>query len=137
MSEWVMLVPLKVFTKIKTEFSADLKQNFNMTDENFSTVGNSDKPAVFPFVYFQTLPASEVGQDLVGTSINGALFSFQIDVFSNKTQTEARKVMTEIVKIMKNMGFEANSIPSFESTKDNTHRMVSRFKRTIGANDKF
>lgn len=137
MSEWVMLVPLKVFTKIKTEFSADLKQNFNMTDENFSTVGSSDSPAVFPFVYFQTLPASEVGQDLVGTSINGGLFAFQIDVFSNKTQSESRKVMTEIVRIMKTMGFEINSMPSFESTKDNTHRMTTRFRRTIGANDKF
>ena len=135
MSEWVMLIPLKVFTKIKTDFSETIKETYSMTDKNFSTVGSSDTPAVFPFVYVQGLPASEQGQDLCGTSINGGLFTFQIDVYSNKTQTEARKVMSEIIRIMKNIGFEIIAMPSFEGTQDNTHRMTARFRRLIGANE--
>ena len=101
-----------------------------MTDSNFSTVGSSDTPAVFPFVYFNALPATEQGRDLQGTSVNGALFGFQIDVYSNKTQTEARNVMKEITRIMKTMGFEINSMPSFEDTKD-VHRMTARFRRLL------
>lgn len=135
MSDWYIMIPLMVFTKLKQNFSQTIKDTYNMTDKNFSTVGSSDTPAVFPFVYVQTLPASERGQDLQGTSVNGALFGFQIDVYSNKTQTDARKVMSEVTKVMKTMGFEINSMPSFEDTKD-VHRMTARFRRMFGADDK-
>lgn len=130
MSDWYMMIPLMVFTKLKQNFSQTIKDTYKMTDKNFSTVGSSDTPAVFPFVYFQTLPASEQGRDLQGTSVNGALFSFQIDVYSNKTQNEARNVMKEVTRIMKTMGFEIISMPSFESTQD-VHRMTARFRRSI------
>lgn len=129
-----MMIPLMVFTKLKQNFSQTIKDTYKMTDKNFSTVGSSDTPAVFPFVSFKTLPASEQGRDLQGTSVNGALFGFQIDVYSNKTQNEARKVMSEITKVMKTMGFEINSMPSFEDTKD-VHRMTARFRRMFGADD--
>ena len=135
MSDWYMMIPFMVFTRLKQNFSQTIKDTYNMTDSNFSTVGSSDTPAVFPFVYFDALPASEKGRDLQGTSVNGALFGFQIDVYSNKTQSEARKVMTEVTRIMKTMGFELNPIPSFEDTKD-VHRMTARFRRNIDANDK-
>ena len=135
MSDWYMMIPLMVFTKLKQNFSQTIKDTYKMTDKNFSTVGSSDTPAVFPFVYFNALPASEQGIDLQGTSVNGALFGFQIDVYSNKTQAEARKVMSEVTKVMKTMGFEIVSMPSFESTKD-VHRMTARFRRMFGADDK-
>lgn len=135
MNDWYMMIPLMVFTRLEQDFSQTIKDAYNMTHSNFSTVGSSDTPAVFPFVYVQTLPATEQGRDLQGTSVNGALFSFQIEVYSNKTQTEARKVMSEVMRIMKTMGFEITSMPSFESTKD-VHRMISRFRRMFGADDK-
>lgn len=135
MSDWYMKIPLMVFTKLKQNFSQTIKETYKMTDKNFSTVGSSDTPAVFPFVYVQTLPATEQGRDLQGTSVNGALFAFQVDVYSNKTQSEARNVMSEITKNMKTMGFEIVSMPSFENTKD-VHRMTARFRRVMGANDK-
>ena len=135
MCDWYMMIPLMVFTKLKQNFSQTIKDTYKMTDSNFSTVGSSDTPAVFPFVSFKTLPATEQGRDLQGTSVNGALFTFQVDVYSNKTQNEARKVMSEITKVMKTMGFEINSMPSFEDTKD-VHRMTARFRRMLGAVDK-
>ena len=134
MSTWYMMIPLMVFTKIKQDFSQKIKDTYKMTDDNFSTVGSSDTPPVFPFVYFQTLPATEQGRDFQGTEVNGAMFGFQVDVYSNKTQADARKVMTEVSKIMKGMGFEINSMPTFENTKD-VHRMTSRFRRMFGSDD--
>lgn len=134
MSDWYMMIPLMVFTRLKQNFSQTIKDTYKMTDSNFSTVGSSKAPAVFPFVYVNALPASEQGRDLQGTSVNGALFTFQVDVYSNKTQNEARKVMSEITKVMKTMGFEINSMPSFESTQD-VHRMTARFRRMFGADD--
>lgn len=132
--DWVSMVPSIVYTRIITEFSKALKTEYKMTDDNFSTIGSSDTPPVFPFVYINTLPGAEKGMDLEGTDINGGLFAFQIDVTDNKSQYRARKVMAEIIRIMKTMRFEVNQFPKPEDTKD-THRMIARFRRIIGAID--
>lgn len=133
--DWIMLVPSIVFTKIKTNFSEKIKTKHNMTNKNFSTSSKSDSEPVFPFVYVKALSASEQGRDLQGTSINGALFTFQIEVIDNKKQQNAREIMGEIVRIMKEMGFENNSMPFFEDTNDNTHRMVARFRKMMTDED--
>ena len=133
--DWIMLVPSIIFTRIKTNFSEKIKTKHNMTNNNFSTLSKSDLDAVFPFVYVKSLTASEQGRDLQGTSINGALFTFQIEVIDNKKQQNAREVMGEIIRIMKEMGFENNSLPFFEDTNDNTHRIVARFRKMMTDED--
>lgn len=133
--EWVSLLRSIIFSRIKNEFSNKLKTKYKMTSNNFSTVGSSDTPAVFPFVYVQMLPALEQGNDLKGTSINAGLFTFQIDVTDNKSQGGSNEVAFEILRIMKNMGFEVTAMPSFVDTKD-THRSTARYRRYIGAGDK-
>ena len=132
--DWITMVPSIVYTRIITEFSETIKNEYNMTDKNFSTIGASDTTPVFPFVYIGTLPGKEEGKDLEGESINGGTFAFQIDVTDNKSQYNARKVMNEVIRIMKSMGFEVNQFPKQEDTKD-THRMIARFRRIIGASD--
>jgi hypothetical protein len=133
--DWIILVPSIIFTRIKTNFSEKIKIKHNMTNNNFSTLSKSDLDAVFPFVYVKSLTASEQGRDLQGTSINGALFTFQIEVIDNKKQQNAREVMGEIIRIMKEMGFENNSLPFFEDTNDNTHRIVARFRKMMADED--
>lgn len=135
-TDWITMLPLKVFTAIKTEFSQTIKDTYSMTDKNFSTVGSSDTPAVFPFVRFQTLPGSEQGQDFEKNNINAGAFGFQIDVFDNKTQGNARKVMNEVVRILKKQGFDINQFPTFEDTKD-YHRMTVRAKKSFGDDEAF
>ena len=126
-----------VFSRIKNNFPKTIKVNGKtilIKDENFSTVGSSDTPAVFPFVYIKLLPGVEQGQDTEGDTINAGLFTFQIDVTDNQSQSRATKVMNEVVKIMKSMRFSVIAMPSFDDTKD-THRITARFRRVIGAND--
>ena len=135
MSEWYMMIPLMVFTRLKQNFSQTTKDAYKMTDKNFSTVGSSDTPAVFPFVYFKTLPASEVGSTFE-VGVNGGNFGFQIEVTDNKTQSNARNVMKEVSRIMVDMGFKAQGFGEFQDTKD-THRTISRFQKVIGANEKY
>ena len=133
---WVMLIPSLVFTRVKTNFSQTIKDKYSMSGTNFSTVGSSDTPAVFPFVYIITMDAQERGQDLEGTSINGGLFSFQIEVTDNKKQQNAKEVIWEVIRIFKSMGFELVSFPTYQDSKD-THRAIARVRRVIGVNDKF
>lgn len=134
-TDWIFLIPSTVYSRILSEFSPTVKKKYNMTDDNFSTAARSYSDTKFPFVYIQTLPASERGQDLEGQTINGGFFAFQIEVTDNKSDNRAREVMKEVVRIMKTMRFQSNEMPSFESTEDE-HKCVARFQRVIGYDDK-
>lgn len=134
MADWTDRISSIVFTRIKNEFSNSLKTKYKMTNSNFSTVGSSDTPAVFPFVYVQLLPSTEAGQDLEGSEINAGLFTFQIEVTDNQSQTRAKDVMSEIKHIMKSMRFTVQCTPTLEDTKD-THRTIMRCNRLIGSCD--
>ena len=134
MADWTDRISSVVFTRIKNEFSSSLKTKYKMTSSNFSTVGSSDTPAVFPFVYVQLLPSAETGQDLEGATINAGLFTFQIEVTDNQTQARAKEVMSEVKRIMKSMRFTVQCTPTLEDTKD-THRAIMRCNRIIGSCD--
>lgn len=134
MADWTDRISSMVFTRIKNEFSNSLKTKYKMTSSNFSTVGSSDTPAVFPFVYVQLLPSAETGQDIEGNTINAGLFTFQIEVTDNQTQARAKDVMSEVKRIMKSMLFTVQCTPTLEDTKD-THRAIMRCNRIIGSCD--
>lgn len=134
MADWTDRISSIVFTRIKNEFSSSLKTKYKMTSSNFSTVGSSDTPAVFPFVYVQLLPSAEQGQDIEGNTINAGLFTFQIEVTDNQTQARAKDVMSEIKRIMKSMRFTVQPTPDIQDTKD-THRAIMRCNRRIGSSD--
>ena len=134
MADWTDRISSVVFTRIKNEFSSSLKTKYKMKDENFSTVGSSDAPAVFPFVYIQLLPSTEQGKDIEGNTINAGLFTFQIEVTDNKKQVIAKDVMSEVKRIMKSMRFTVQTTPTLEDTKD-THRAIMRCNRRIGSSD--
>ena len=134
MADWTDRISSILFTRIKNEFSSSLKTKYKMTSSNFSTVGSSDTPAVFPFVYIQLLPSAEQGQDIEGNTINAGLFTFQIEVTDNQTQARAKDVMSEIKRIMKSMRFTVQCTPTLEDTKD-TNRAIMRCNRIIGSCD--
>ena len=134
MADWTDRISSVVFTRIKNEFSSSLKTKYKMTSSNFSTVGSSDTPAVFPFVYIQLLPSTEQGQDIEGNTINAGLFTFQIEVTDNKKQVIAKDVMSEVKRIMKSMQFTVQPTPDIQDTKD-THRAIMRCNRRIGSGD--
>lgn len=134
MADWTDRISSMVFTRIKNEFSSSLKTKYKMTNSNFSTVGSSDTPAVFPFVYIQLLPSAEQGKDIEGNEINAGLFTFQIEVTDNQSQTRAKDVMSEVKRIMKSMRFTVQPTPTLEDTKD-THRAIMRCNRIIGSDD--
>ena len=130
-AEWIMQLTPMIFTRIKNDVS---KKYNNLTYENFSSTGTGKTPAEFPFIYIQSLPAVEKGQDLEAISINSGLFTYQIEVTDNQTQSKANAIMTEIIKIMKRMAFEVVGMPIFENT-ESAYSCVARFWRQIDEND--
>ena len=133
--EWVSKIPSRVFSRIKNSFSKELKKKYGMKDANFSSSAYSDTPSVFPFVYMKTLQPVEQGQDLEGQTINGALFTFQIEITDNKDPTIANTISTEVMRIMKRYGFEGVGLPYEDNNASGTYRVIARYRRIIGAND--
>ena len=134
MADWTDRISSVVFTRIKNEFSSSLKAKYKMKDKNFSTVGSSDTPAVFPFVYVHLSQSTGQGQDIEATTINAGLFTFQIEVTDNQKQVIAKEIMSEVKRIMKSMRFTVQCTPTLEDTKD-THRAIMRCNRIIGSCD--
>lgn len=143
MSVWTMDISSIVFSRIVANFSEDLKIKYKMqkltaggltTWRNFSTSQVSETAPIFPYITIIELAGQEKGQDLEGSSINAALFTFQVDVFDNKNESRARECMKEIVRIMKSMRFQVNTMPLFDS-KPQEYRIVARFSRLAGHDD--
>lgn len=146
---WTMDIPTIVFSRVTSEFSEELKTKYGIkkttvklpgmtepivTWNKFSTSQVSESPPEFPYITIIELPGQERGQDLEGSTINGALFTFQVDVYDNVGDSRPKNCMAEITRIMKSMRFQVNAMPSFDS-KPQEYRMTARFSRVIGYND--
>lgn len=156
MGVWTADISDNVYMRITNDFSEDLKKKYKIektevtfpstgvtqvTWSNFSTSQVSETSNLkFPYMTIIELPGAERGQDLEGTSINAALFTFQADVFCNgyiageHPETVVKKCMSEITRIMKTMRFSVNAMPSFDS-KPQEYRMTARFSRILGFNE--
>ena len=143
MAIWTMDIPTIVFARIVSGFSEDLKTKYGMkkltvngitTWRNFSTSQVSETPPIFPYITVIELPGTERGQDLENDNINGALFSFQVDVFDNQNESRVRACMKEVFRAMKTMRFNGAQMPSPDS-KPQEYRMTARFSRALTEND--
>ena len=118
-----------VFSRVKAILTSKLKTKY--PDISFTTSDKvKDKPK-FPNVYIHMLGSQETGEDLENNTINGVLATFQIETTDNETQTRAKEVMDEVIKVMKSMRFSIISMPEFQNT-DTAYRRVARCRRIIG-----
>ena len=85
----------------------------------------------FPTIYIHELPGTEVGQDLEGTSINGVMITFQVDVTTNEDEAEIRKIMGVVADEFKKMHFQTVSLLDIDDSGD-VIRGIARFRRIKG-----
>lgn len=131
--EWLMELESAVVALVKDRAMLQLQEKYpkvRITDE-----GVSDSAAIFPTVYIHLLPAVEQGQTLDGQTINALFATFQVDVTTNTSKSDCRKVMAVIAQVFKAMRFQGISMPEF-SINNKIHRSTARFRRIVGANDK-
>lgn len=131
--EWIDRVPSIIFTRVKNTFSKTIKSKYKMTNNNFSSSDSNDNDAIFPFVKVDVVDITENAEDLEGTTINGALFSVQIDVTDNQSSARANEVASEVTRTLKLMSFKLISKNKTDSNK--LHRVTMRFRRSIDKND--
>lgn len=129
---WASDIEDTIFTILQVKLNTAL-----LTEYPGLLVTQSDKyesMAQFPSVYFHQIGNVEKGMDLSQESINAVMFTIQVDITTNTSQTDAKKVANETLKVLKDLGFIITTLPIFDNT-DSTYRMYLRARRIYGQND--
>lgn len=121
-----------VFSRVKNQFSSTLKAKYK--DLNFTTSNRQPSTPKFPTVYIHMMLSPEQGQTLENQTVNAVLSTFRIEIYANDKQATAKEVSDEVLRIMKLMRFNVAGMPYFDNESD-TYRVVSTYRRMIGAND--
>lgn len=129
---WAMDIEDSIFTILMVKLNSAL-----LTEFPDMLVTQSDKyeaMAQFPAVYFHQIGNIESGMDLSQQTINGVMFTAQVDVTVTTSQSDAKRVANEAIVIFKELGFIITNLPIFNNT-DSAYRCYFRVRRFIGAND--
>lgn len=132
-NDWVTDLESTVVALVKAKSLPQLQKKYSkirITDE-----GENSGSAVFPTVYIHLLSPTEQGQTLDGQTINALLATFQVDVTTNTSKSDCRKVMATVMNVFKEMRFQGKSLPE-TSINNKIYHSVARFSRVIGANDR-
>lgn len=96
----------------------------------------SDNTPSFPNVYIHELEPTELGNSLMNKSIHAIRDTVQIDVTTNSSKADARKVSIACINVMKTLGYSINMLPVY-TKQNNIHRFIIRAYRVVGAGDNF
>lgn len=132
-NDWATDLESTVVALVKAKSLPQLQNKYSkvrITDE-----GENSGSAVFPTVYIHLLSPTEQGQTLDGQTINALLATFQVDVTTNTSKSDCRKVMATVMNVFKEMRFQGKSLPE-TSINNKIYHSVARFSRVIGANDR-
>lgn len=90
--------------------------------------------ANFPTLYIHLLPLVEVGMDLTNESVNAVNATLELQVFSNKSETECQKIMARCLQEMKLLHFNVNMFPD-PQTANKKYFAIARCNRIIAGGD--
>lgn len=122
----------KVYTRLKNNVS----ETFISKYPSYTVTTKDKRPAnmTYPYVYVHEMTGIERGSTLENDTLAALNVTFQIEVYSDKSQTVTSDTMKEIVRIMKSMRFSVSAFPENLNT-DSLYRKVARFERLIGDGD--
>lgn len=117
----------RVLTNIKTAESG--------TCHNITST-NSDSPPGFPALLIDQIDNPDTAEDLENSE-NAVESIIEIQAYSNKNLTEARKIINTACDAMRQMGYRRRMGPKqvANAAGENIFRMVARFSRAIGAGE--
>lgn len=117
----------RVLTRLK-EGSEDLCTEYTSTE--------TETPSKFPVVCVRQLNNADTAQDLENNE-NAVLSEIELQVYSNKTLTEARKIINRQCDIMRGLGYirTTGPLPVTNAASAGIHRMTARFRRLVCAGE--
>lgn len=129
---WIADIESTIFSVVQARAKPKLQGNYPSI--NFTTLQSVNKKPKFPNVYIHLLPMAELAEDTESVNINAVLATFQIDVTSNTTQGDAKKVIYTIADILKELRFNITTAPTFYIEND-IYRGTMRVRRSIANKD--
>lgn len=116
----------RVMTNIITAGGSNIAKVTNTT---------SNTPAQFPTVAVEQIDNNDAARDLENSE-NGVVSVIQIQVFSNKSLSDARSVMSIVCDAMRRMGYARTFMePLLNMSDTKIYRMSARFRRFVGSLD--
>lgn len=100
------------------------------------TSTNSDSPPGFPALMVDQIDTPDIADDLENSE-NAIESVIELQAYSNKNLTEARKIINIACDAMRRMGYRRRMGPKqvANAAVNNIFRMVARFSRVIGAGE--
>lgn len=88
----------------------------------------------FPALYVHLLPPVEMGNDLCNVDVAAIRTTVELQAFSDKSESECRKIITAAIQEMKKLHFNVAMFPD-PQTVDKRYYAIARFTRVIAAGD--
>lgn len=130
---WYMYVKKRVFDKIKKASKPYIEEKY--PNAKFTSQAVTETPSQFPCIEIIELPGVEVGNTLDNGEVSGYRATFQINVYSEKSENISWDVMSEILShFKKDLHFSIVATP-ISANIDGIWRFTARCRRTIGAGD--
>ena len=98
------------------------------------TSANQNQVTAFPTLYIHELTPVETGNDLENQTINAVIETIEIQIWTNETEEECRRLMSAAIIEMKRMRFDCTAFPSIQ-TYNKIAFGIARFRRIIGSGD--
>lgn len=129
---WFAELESQIFTTLQYELKTKTDAPFPTL--NCTTVSQLEAPSKFPTMYVHELPAAETGQDLTNETVNALYATFEVQVYSNKSENEVKKILAAVTLEMKKLRFNVQAFPD-PSTVDKISSGVARYGRIIASGD--
>lgn len=104
--------------------------NCTTSSQSESLEGVSD----FPTLYVHMLNPVELGNDLYNEDVTAIRATFDLQVYSDKSEDECRKIMNACILEMKKLHFKVSMFPD-PQTSDKKYYAIARFSRIVASGD--
>lgn len=121
-----------IFTIVKKKVKDSIGSKY--PDLHFTTSNVNSGKTLFPTVYIHEVGASEQSRTLVNRTVNAVNEVIRVEVYTNKSQKEAKAVMSEVKKAMKEMQFTITQMPNFDNSTT-VYRSIMQCTRFIASGD--
>lgn len=132
---WYAEIESTIFTYLQYHLVEKEDAPFPMLNCTTSSQSESIEDIVeFPTLYVHLLPPVEIGNNLENKDVPAIRASFELQVFSNKSETECRKLITACIQLMKSLSFNIPLLPD-PQTSAKKYFAITRCSRVIASGD--
>ena len=129
---WYSQIESTVFTYVKYMLKG--KQSAPFPKLNCTTKNQSANPSEFPTLYLHVLSPIEREQDLENDEVNAVQATIEIQVYSNESENETNKIMSNAISAMKSLQWNVTMFPD-PQTSGKVSTAIARFRKLVVESD--